>query len=545
MRAIDLYAGIGGWAFGLKMAGIDVVASYEIWKPAIQTHSLNHGKEFQPTDIRNLDLDSLPAGIDMVVGSPPCTQFSYANRGGSGDIADGTKDLICFFEVVERLNPRFWAFENVPRVAKVIEAAFDDPEHPLYRFRELPHQIRVFDFSEFGTPQARKRCIVSNIPFDLVDGYKTKLPRRSLGDVLEALSSPGQVTDPVWGMTLPAEKVSDTQTEPALNPEELRMNREAKEFHPVYNNMTFPESIEEPARTVTATCTRVSRESLIIEDPLEPERFRRLSIRERAMLQGFPITYQFLANSFAEKAKMVGNAIPPTLPYLLGCAAKEVSPEQFQPFAIVGSKAALPKKMGTSTPPDAEGKTYRLDRKFRAALPGLRFKSGMRFELSNAVHGGDARWQVSFFYGSSKEIREIELDGEVTHDLQDTEWYLRGVNRLARQFAETASTIEGTTPDQLQNVWSHQSDGLHPYEVVDALGNLASHVKAAFEDALSEAEPDELEDYIAFLAGGEFAESNFAGKNKLKRHALDVMTGIIVGDWFNCLGWHQRQRMAA
>ena len=42
MRAIDLYAGIGGWSLGLKLAGIEVVKSYEWWQPAIDTHNGNH-----------------------------------------------------------------------------------------------------------------------------------------------------------------------------------------------------------------------------------------------------------------------------------------------------------------------------------------------------------------------------------------------------------------------------------------------------------------------------------------------------------------------
>ena len=51
-------------------------------------------------NIRELELKSLPKNIDFVVGSPPCTTFSYANKGGGGDIADGLKDLNAFKEQV-------------------------------------------------------------------------------------------------------------------------------------------------------------------------------------------------------------------------------------------------------------------------------------------------------------------------------------------------------------------------------------------------------------------------------------------------------------
>ena len=302
MRAIDLYAGIGGWSLGLRLAGVDVVASYEWWQPAIDTHNGNHGGDLVPIDIRKLDLCDLPRDIDLVVGSPPCTEFSYANRGGSGNLTEGLKDLVKFLEVVDYLRPRFWALENVPRVADVLSRGFNDPNHALYRFRHLDPEIEVVDFSEFGAAQARKRCIAGNFPFELLRTYKDRMRLRTLGDVVAALSHTGIVVDPIWGATLPATQVTECQAEPPLNREELRMNRESKEFHPVYNNMAFPDPMDVPSRTVTATCTRVSRESIVISDPRTEGTFRRLTIRERASLQGFPITYQFYARSFSEKA---------------------------------------------------------------------------------------------------------------------------------------------------------------------------------------------------------------------------------------------------
>ena len=121
LRAIDLYSGIGGWKLGLKMAGIDVVKSYEWWQPAIDTANKNFGSSDTSVDIRNLDFSTLPENIDIVVGSPPCTQFSYANRGGSGNIEDGMVDVVQFLKIVQYLKPTYWAMENVVKVVEVIE----------------------------------------------------------------------------------------------------------------------------------------------------------------------------------------------------------------------------------------------------------------------------------------------------------------------------------------------------------------------------------------------------------------------------------------
>lgn len=542
MRAVDLYAGIGGWSLGLRLAGIEVVASYEWWQPAIDTHNGNHGGEFGPVDIRKLKLTDLPSSIDLVVGSPPCTEFSYSNRGGSGNISEGLKDLVKFLEVVQHLKPRYWALENVPRVADVLRKGFDDPKHVLHRFRDLKPRIEIFDFSDYGAPQSRRRCIAGNIPFDLIEAYRAALPRRTLGDVIRAVAAKGEVEDPVWGVRLPAEALTETQAEAALNAEELRMNREAKTFHPIYNNMAFPDSLDAPARTVTATCTRVSRESIVIADPVAPGRFRRLTVRERACLQGFPITYQFYAKSFPEKAKMVGNAIPPTFTYLVACAAKGVTPEAFQPFSKVGATLAVPLKEAPITAPDGEGRSYPAKRGFRAALPGLRFKSGMRFDLSNEINQDGAEWRVRFFFGPSKDIREVDLDGSVMADLH-RELASSAFSAFRARLVKAEAELARSSPQALQDRWAHRAEGLSPFEVADLLGDLAQGLLALLEEVM--ADRDAAAAFVRQVAAAAPGVGEAPGLNKVERHALPVLSGFIVGDWFNTLGWHERRRAAA
>src|SRR3546814_17970495 len=117
-RAIDLYSGVGGWSLGLRLAGIDVIASYEHWGPANETNFKNNLHQAQTVDIRRLSLEDLPSDIDVVVGSPPCTQFSYSNRGGSGDLEDGLVDIVRFLTIVDHLKPRVWERSYERRVGK-------------------------------------------------------------------------------------------------------------------------------------------------------------------------------------------------------------------------------------------------------------------------------------------------------------------------------------------------------------------------------------------------------------------------------------------
>jgi DNA (cytosine-5)-methyltransferase 1 len=544
MRAIDLYAGIGGWSLGLKLAGVEVVASYEWWQPAIDTHNGNQGGALKPVDIRKLPLEDLPGDIDLVVGSPPCTEFSYSNRGGSGNLTEGLKDLIKFLEIVEHLKPRYWALENVPRVAQVLAHGLQTPSHPLYRFRDLRPYIEIIDFSEYGAPQSRRRCIAGNIPFGLIQAYGRRLPKRTLGDVVRALAVEGTVTDPVWGVALPGGEVTDMEAEPALNAEELRMNREAKTFHPVYNNMAFPDPFDAPARTVTATCTRVSRESIVIADPDAPDMFRRLTIRERGSLQGFPITYRFYARSFAEKAKMIGNAIPPTFTYLIALAAKGEATETFPTFIEAGAALESPARAAPVTPPNREGRTYPTGRTFRAALRGLRFKSGMRFEFANHRTEQGVTWDVRFLHGPSSDIREIYLDDDLLRPLEGTVFMRRMMMSVGSRFVEAENRLLETTPEALQTAWTHRGTGLRPFEVADMLADLAETVLEELERSSTEIQSTAVGWVLQAAAAGEVGD-NIPKSRKLTLNGAAIFSGFVVGAWFNALEWHARRRAAA
>ena len=532
MRAIDLYAGIGGWSLGLKLAGVKVVGSYEWWQPAIDTHNGNHDTSLQATNIRTMDFSTLPDDVDLVVGSPPCTQFSYSNRGGSGNLDDGLIDLERFFAVVDHLRPKFWAMENVPRVAKFLETCFEDPNSPLYKYRHLNPNIQVFDFSEYGCPQARKRCIATNIPLHEIEKYKEKCQKRSLGDVLRALgnqSDDGLVVDPIWGVSLPKVAVTETEQEEALSIEELRINRDSKTYHPVYNNMAFPDKLDVPSRTVTATCTRVSRESIIVEND-DNSGFRRLTVRERALLQGFPITYQFYGKSFSEKAKMIGNAIPPTFSYILASFASGQPADDFVSLFEAGSTLKIPASPAKITPVDKAGRSYPAKRRFRAAIPGLRFKSGMRFEFANDVTEPNTTWSIRFYTGNSKAILQHQLienieDKLLKFGVTSSIWSVGQPDKLSLE--RLVGEIDG---DELQAIWTRRSIGESPFNWVDRIGHIAEEVQAELSEQLDQRQ---AEDLVLELFGLPAAKGKPANEAKLKKYAIPIIAGTIVGTWFN------------
>lgn len=520
-RAIDLYSGVGGWALGLAAAGIEIVSSYEWWPAAAATERENLGTKVEVCDIRHLELSSLPTDIDLVVGSPPCTQFSYANRGGGGDIADGLVDVRKFLEVVDALQPAAWAMENVPRVASILERELG-PKGSLRQFAYLFSDIEVVDASDLGLPQRRRRMVAGRYDGGALRALLTsKVPPRTLGEVLAALDTES-IEDPNWSVSLPARLVTENDHESCLDPEETRLNSDAKLQHPVYNQMSFPDRLDRPSRTVTATCTRVSRESIVVAS--EDGGFRRLSVRERATLQGFPITYQFHGRTHSDKMKMIGNAIPPILAFAVASCMQAALDSAFRPQ--LPSRLPPPNVLPSVAPNTSSGPAgeprFSKARRFRASIPGLRFGSGVRFELANHWSDGEVSWRVGFYFGSSKKIESVTLDALVLERLQSR---LGSLEELRVAVASEIGKLWACSDsERLQARWSRAGDGLHPHELTDGLGLVSDMAKRRLSS---------LSDEVLWSAVREVLESPNGDTIKLRRHARSILAGLIVGSVFN------------
>ena len=110
---IDLFGGAGGWSVGLESIGWKHLALFDINSSACKTAQYN-----LKCDVVNADLSSkkIISKIDykptIVVGSPPCQGFSNE---GKKNVDDPRNNLVWkFFDIVDKLNPDIWIFENVP-----------------------------------------------------------------------------------------------------------------------------------------------------------------------------------------------------------------------------------------------------------------------------------------------------------------------------------------------------------------------------------------------------------------------------------------------
>lgn len=78
MRAVDLFAGLGGATLGLELAGAEVLLAANHWPFAVDVHALNHpGTRHECQDLRQADFSTWP-DVELGWASPACQGHSTA-----------------------------------------------------------------------------------------------------------------------------------------------------------------------------------------------------------------------------------------------------------------------------------------------------------------------------------------------------------------------------------------------------------------------------------------------------------------------------------
>ena len=163
MKFIDLFAGIGGFRFGMESVGHECVAFCEIDKFARASYKAIHNTEgeIELHDITQVTDDQIRSigHIDAICGGFPCQAFSIAgNRRGFED----TRGTL-FFEIARfasLLKPKYLFLENVKGLLnhdkgntfEVILSALDELGYDV--------EWQVLNSKDFGVPQNRERVFI-------------------------------------------------------------------------------------------------------------------------------------------------------------------------------------------------------------------------------------------------------------------------------------------------------------------------------------------------------------------------------------------------
>lgn len=318
--AIDLFCGCGGLTEGLKQAGIHVIAAVEIDAKAQATYSLNHPSvNLYKDDIRRLDPKAMMEQIGikrgeltLLAGCPPCQGFSrLRTRNKVTSIEDPRNELVGdFLRFITEMYPKTVMMENVPGLAN--DSRFISMCKSI---EELGYRvaINVLDAADYRVAQRRKRLILLASRVHEPKIAEKLDSRLTIREALSGVGAPSRSKDKLHA--LPERRSEAVKKLIAMIPKnggsrtdlpeehQLECHKNSTGFRDVYGRMSW----DTVAPTITSGCINPSKGRF-----LHPSYDRTITLREAALLQGFPMSYRFDVNHGKEAiALMVGNALPP------------------------------------------------------------------------------------------------------------------------------------------------------------------------------------------------------------------------------------------
>lgn len=332
VSGIDLFCGAGGLTYGLKKAGITVIAGIDLDPACEFPFAANNEAKFIKADIRELsgtDLSSLyPADtIRLLAGCAPCRPFSPFRRGSDNSDLDEWGLLGEFCRLVRELKPDLVTMENVPDLAS--KPIFRDFVRALRRFGYDVDSRSVY-CPPFGIPQHRRRLVLLaskigsvKVPFGLLPPDKYRTVRDAIGTVPQLAAGESDSTDRLHKARSVTEK--NLQRLRASRPggtwkdwpRSLRApchrKKSGASYQSVYSRMVW----DEPSPTITTQAYSFGTGRFG-----HPEQDRSITLREAAILQTFPRRYRFVKPRepvfLARVGRLIGNAVPPRLAFFIG-----------------------------------------------------------------------------------------------------------------------------------------------------------------------------------------------------------------------------------
>lgn len=298
MKIVSLFSGAGGLDLGFIKAGHDIVWANDLYEDAVNTYRKNIGDHIVLADIQEIDAKDIP-DCDIVIGGFPCQGFSVANWKRHMDDERNVlyKQLI---RVIKEKQPKFFLAENVKGLTnmehgEVFRLVLED-------FSALGYKVKwkVLNAADYGVPQTRQRVIITGVRSDVDFEYDYPQPTND---------KDGKHGLPKW--VTAGEALKDIPDPDQPNP---LKNHEYSKYKLQFSNYIGHRRIDpdKPAPTVTA---RGDDKGGVVILP-HPNGERRMSCRELAAIQSFPLDFEFCGNR-SSVYRQIGNAVPPKMAFAI------------------------------------------------------------------------------------------------------------------------------------------------------------------------------------------------------------------------------------
>jgi DNA (cytosine-5)-methyltransferase 1 len=318
-NAIDLFAGCGGLSEGLRQAGFRTIAACEIDPVAVSTYRINHPEvHVFEGDIRKVDPAAIKKLLNkeplhLLAGCPPCQGFSSLRRlNKKKSVRDRRNSLVDeYYRFIEKLRPLTIMMENVPGLQNYFKF-----QNMIRKLEKIGYRLdtAVVNVADYGVPQRRKRLIVVGSLLNeikIAPGVNIKKTVAMCIGAIESIQETedslhkivAKHTDKIMEMIRLIPKDGGSRTDLPKKYILKCHKRDNVGFNDIYGRLKW----DDYSSTITSGCLNPSKGRF-----LHPSEHRAISAREAALLQTFPMDYEFPTDATKTKiALMIGNALPP------------------------------------------------------------------------------------------------------------------------------------------------------------------------------------------------------------------------------------------
>ncbi|BAE47742.1 DNA cytosine methyltransferase [Clostridium botulinum C] len=351
MKFIDFFSGAGMFRKGMEDAGHECIGYVEIQKQARETYETNYDttKEWTFHDVAQLKAEDIP-NADIWCFGFPCKNMSTANvttRTGLKGEQSGLFLIMCDLLNKMKRKPQILFIENVQGFSTInggsdfLEALvrlhklgydikyeissamqYDVPQNRIRTYLicklnnyikinegiEIPNKktihinkLNIYDLYNYISKENNKFKIKYGVNGEIRNGVCTVLKEKRendynltylLKDILEQ-----EVEDKYY---LTEEQLIKVKKMKGAKQKTLKDGRIWKE-----GAVPFPDSIDKNARCITPSDGSLNRSTHIIFDG---KGYRKLTIRERARLQGLPDDFTFPVSN-SQASLQLGNGV--------------------------------------------------------------------------------------------------------------------------------------------------------------------------------------------------------------------------------------------
>ena len=328
--AVDLFCGAGGLTNGLAKAGVEVAVGVDLDPACAFAYEKNNRAKFLLKSVAEITSAELSGFFDksrysLLAGCAPCQPFSKY-RLGKSDETDGRWHLLKEFQrLVLEVMPDLVTMENVPRLAE--QQIFGAFKASLEGAGYLV-TAKVVKCADYGVPQQRERLVMlaSRLgPISMIPATHSanKTVRNAIASLPAISAGRGHSKDPLHvSASLSPLNVRRIKASTAGGTwrdwdenliADCHKKKSGKTYPSVYGRMVW----DQPSPTVTTQFFGFGNGRFG-----HPEQDRGISLREGAILQSFPKSYQFVKPGsplhFKTVGRLIGNAVPVKLGEAIG-----------------------------------------------------------------------------------------------------------------------------------------------------------------------------------------------------------------------------------